>query len=581
MSTSRVPPGRPNVRVTFVRVDSGDRDRTAAAGATDPVEHRPPAAGLHAPASGEDPPAGETPAAAYVPSAAADVPPAAAWEDPVAEETATRTPAAEGEPHRVKSAAQPVKAAPRAAGRDPSGQAAVLQLILPPEATGTVEVPYVVRPGDTLSRIALTFGVPLARLRQANPEVREDRIFVGQILAIPLREPLLPPVRPAFVAIVAGSGDTFASLGARFGVSAAAVAAANPLLPPERVRAGTVVFVPVAEGLGSAGLPSVPYVVQRGDTLSAIASAFGVSLDALRRANPQVAGDAIFPGEFLAIPTGGVPLQPLFPDIRYVVQPGDTPFSIAAQFQVPLQALEERNVLFAAIPGLVISVPPPVRMPPVPMAPAGFPACRPAPFGERLQLGDDDSQFVAFPQGFTFPFFGRTFEGVFVNSNGNLTFEEGDPSFFPTTDAFVEGPPRIAALWSDLLPVFPQTTPGGVFVAFDEVAGMRRMVVTWDRVPYFFAQNQFQTFQISLHADGTIAFCYFEVSPPTLEGLRALIGVGGGRQAPRGNVFSFDGETNPRRLGPDEPTPPTGLSGRILVYRFDPAIANYRLRFTT
>jgi predicted chitinase len=46
--------------------------------------------------------------------------------------------------------------------------------------------PYIVRAGDTLSRIAQRQGVPLNALRRANPQITNiDRIFPGQRLNIP------------------------------------------------------------------------------------------------------------------------------------------------------------------------------------------------------------------------------------------------------------------------------------------------------------------------------------------------------------------------------------------------------------
>ncbi|HEY8449986.1 MAG TPA: hypothetical protein VIL95_05830, partial [Bacillota bacterium] len=112
--------------------------------------------------------------------------------------------------------------------------------------------------------------------------------------------------------------------------------------------------------------------------------------------------------------------------------------------------------------------------------------------------------------------------------------------------------------------------------------GGTRFVVTWDRVPYFFATDVFNTFQISLNPDDTISICYFDVqSVPQPAGLRTLIGVGGGAEAPAGNVFLLDGDDNPRRLGPPaEPTPDGALTGRILLYTFDPDLGTYRLRFS-
>lgn len=66
-------------------------------------------------------------------------------------------------------------------------------------------------------------------------------------------------------------------------------------------------------------------------------------------------------------------------------------------------------------------------------------------------LNDDDAREV--PIGFSFPFQGQTWQSVFVNTNGHLTF--GAPDAFDFTESvaeFLAGPPRIAALWRDLSP---------------------------------------------------------------------------------------------------------------------------------
>jgi LysM repeat protein len=47
----------------------------------------------------------------------------------------------------------------------------------------------VVRPGDTLSRLARAFGVSVAAIAQANDLTNLDRIDAGQVLQIPIGQP--------------------------------------------------------------------------------------------------------------------------------------------------------------------------------------------------------------------------------------------------------------------------------------------------------------------------------------------------------------------------------------------------------
>ena len=95
----------------------------------------------------------------------------------------------------------------------------------------------------------------------------------------------------------------------------------------------------------------VNYVVVAGDTLSRIAEEFGTSVDALIEAN-DLADANIFVGQELIIPGAsgaGQPATPTPPPSTgvqtYVVQPGDSGFGIALQFDTTLEALAAANGL--------------------------------------------------------------------------------------------------------------------------------------------------------------------------------------------------------------------------------------------
>jgi spore coat assembly protein SafA len=64
------------------------------------------------------------------------------------------------------------------------------------------------------------------------------------------------------------------------------------------------------------------YVIQPGDTLFFIAGRFGVTVEDILAANPQITNpDLIFPGQIIEIPIPAPPPPP-DPGITYIVQPG-------------------------------------------------------------------------------------------------------------------------------------------------------------------------------------------------------------------------------------------------------------------
>ncbi|WP_313537634.1 phage tail tip lysozyme [Sphingomonas sp.] len=98
----------------------------------------------------------------------------------------------------------------------------------------------------------------------------------------------------------------------------------------------------------SGGVRSAPgggYTVRHGDTLSSIAARNGVSLAALRAANPQIRNpNLIFPGQTIALPQAG--------SGSYTVQAGDTLSGIAARFGLDWHDLALDNGL--ANPGMIL-----------------------------------------------------------------------------------------------------------------------------------------------------------------------------------------------------------------------------------
>ncbi len=145
-------------------------------------------------------------------------------------------------------------------------------------------------------------------------------------------------------------GDTFYSIGKKFGVSYLAIEAANPDVDPRRLKPGQKILIPAPTtpaAAAEAGAVLAPeaaggetiYVVKSGDTLTKIARQFGVTVNAIRRAN-NLTTDRIKVGDKLKIPAK--PVEPLGSQPSPVPQ-GDTPVrdqpqEVGQPWQAPPQA---------------------------------------------------------------------------------------------------------------------------------------------------------------------------------------------------------------------------------------------------
>lgn len=120
------------------------------------------------------------------------------------------------------------------------------------------------------------------------------------------------------------------------------------------------------------------HVVRPGDTLWSIARRYEVSVEALVSANQLADPDALRLGQELVIPDVGERQAPSAPSgarLRHVVVAGDTLWSLARHYQVPVQTIVEVNKLnnpdalrlgqTLVIPGAKGLRPPRVSVPPV------------------------------------------------------------------------------------------------------------------------------------------------------------------------------------------------------------------------
>ncbi len=114
--------------------------------------------------------------------------------------------------------------------------------------------------------------------------------------------------------------------------------------------------------------------------------------------------------------------------------------------------------------------------------------------GSRVTLSDDDSHAQALP--FNFQFYGQAQATAFINSDGNVTFGQGDnASTDRNVTRLLAGAPRIAPFLADLDP----SAGGSVWAN----ASSSEFTVTYCNVPGF-ESSKTATVQATVLADGTI-----------------------------------------------------------------------------
>lgn len=115
------------------------------------------------------------------------------------------------------------------------------------------------------------------------------------------------PPCPGGTIYIIRAGDTLYSIALRFGTTVNAIIAANPGINPQNLIIGQAICIPIP---GPVPCPGFIYVIQPGDTYYLIAARYGVTVDALIRANPGVDPNRLMVGQRICVPTVAPPPVP-------------------------------------------------------------------------------------------------------------------------------------------------------------------------------------------------------------------------------------------------------------------------------
>lgn len=127
-------------------------------------------------------------------------------------------------------------------------------------AIAQAPIVHVVQPGENLYRIALRYGVNQQDLAAANGIVNPDCLYAGQRLIVPgwSGDGWRPPGHPPSGCYVVRHGDTLTRIAAWFGTSVHCIASANHITNPNRIYAGQCLRIPGSECQPPLPPPPVP-----------------------------------------------------------------------------------------------------------------------------------------------------------------------------------------------------------------------------------------------------------------------------------------------------------------------------------
>ncbi len=209
-------------------------------------------------------------------------------------------------------------------------------LIIPSDSTV-----YKVRIGDTLSHIAIRFNTTVNKLSTIN-NLKSNKIIVGQKLKLPSRKKTINIQEDRARSYIVRKGDTVSKIALKNKIKLQNLKKWNSLLNDELIHPGQQLRLtpPISKNRISNPkiIPSNYYVVKKDDTLYKISRDFNISLDLLIQIN-KLKNESIKPDQKLLIrPTN-------LHEAVHVVSAGETLSEIAEFYQLDLTFLRNLNDL--------------------------------------------------------------------------------------------------------------------------------------------------------------------------------------------------------------------------------------------
>ena len=209
-----------------------------------------------------------------------------------------------------------------------------------PYGESSVSSTYTVERGDTLWSIAKKFNTTVNDIKSLN-NLTNNFLYIGQILKVPEYY----KAEDTNISYIVKKGDSLWSIANQNGTTVDALKQYNNLMS-DSLSIGQVIEIPSATTIVTPSEDDIIneenlYVVQSGDTLWSISRRFGVSVQDIKIVN-NLTNDILTIGTNLIIPTGTVSNNNI---IVYTVQKGDSLWALAREYDTTVNDIKQLNNL--------------------------------------------------------------------------------------------------------------------------------------------------------------------------------------------------------------------------------------------
>ena len=197
---------------------------------------------------------------------------------------------------------------------------------------------YIVQKGDTLWNISKKLDTTVDELKKLN-NLNSNLLYIGQVLKVPS----FMTVEDSNIIYVVKSGDSLYNIAKLYNTTVNDIKSFNNLAS-EKLSIGQIIKIPESTSIVTPSEDEVinegsVYVVQKGDTLYSIAKKFNTTVENTKNIN-SIIGDILTIGMNLLIPT-----STLSDIIIHTVKKGDSLWSLANKYNTTVDAIKKLNNL--------------------------------------------------------------------------------------------------------------------------------------------------------------------------------------------------------------------------------------------